>query len=210
MSRNSPRFLLIALAMSALPAYGQVCILGPRPSAYRANLDQSATASATEITIRVGEAFRTTCTPKCPTVGLFSNSTARYAMVFTSPGAVKIVYAPTFWTAVSTRYGDDGLIGLTAHEYGHVIDSVSIGTWMLVDWSPELRADAWAGCSLANLKLNSRSLEQALAAMARYASTSQPNWSTRVTALRAGYARCGAAGDFDKSAATVRSTTKKR
>ena len=210
MSRKSPRFLLIALAVAALPVYGQVCILGSRPSAYRPNLDQNATASAAEMTRRIGEAFKATCAPKCPTVGVFSNATARDAMVFTSQGGTKIVYAPTFWTAASTRYGDDALIGLIAHEYGHVIDSVSVGTWMMVAWSPESRADAWAGCALANLKLNQRSLGAALTGMARYPSKLAPDWNARLGPLRAGYGRCGAVRDFDKGAATVRLPTKKR
>src|SRR5215208_7908396 len=131
--------------MTALRGYAQVCVLGPRPSAYKATSDQSATAGAIDVTRRIGEAFASVCTPRCPKVGIYNNPTARSAMVFASPPTARIVYAPSFWTAVATRYGENALLGAIAHQYGHIIDSVALGTWMNVNWSPELRADAWAG-----------------------------------------------------------------
>jgi hypothetical protein len=96
------------------------------------------------------------------------------------------------------------------HEYGHAIDSVAAGTWMMLEWSPELRADAWAGCALANLKLNPRSLGAVLTGMSLYPSKQAPVWNVRPGPLRAGYGRCGAVGDFDKGAATVTAPTKKK
>jgi hypothetical protein len=108
-------------------------------------------------------------------------------------------------TTVNERYGEDALIGIIAHEYGHVIDAVSIGSWMNTNWTPELRADAWAGCALAKLKLTPASLERALTAISRYPPVSQPGWNPRVLPLRTGYSRCGGeASDFDKGTNKIR------
>jgi hypothetical protein len=174
-------------------------------------LDQDADASAADITRKVGEAFTPVCTPKCPTVAVFRNSTAPNASTFVAAGSMKIVYSPAFFTTLNNRYGNDGVIGIIAHEYGHVIDAVNVGSWMLNTWTPELRADAWAGCALAGLKVNSRSLEQALAAMSRYPPTSQPRWTERVPPLRTGYRRCGgSASDFDKGESTIEQGSTKK
>lgn len=212
MSRNTPRFLLVALAMSALSSagQGQVCALGIGSPSYRPNLDRDPNAIAAAITKRIGEAFTSVCTPKCPIVSIFDNPTAPNALAFAAPPLMKIVYSPTFFTTVSKRYGGDAFLGIVAHEYGHVIDAVSLGSWMSADWPPELRADAWAGSALAKLKLKPQSLEQALTAIARYPPASQPNWATRVVALRSGYGRYGSASDFDQGAAAVTSRAKKR
>ena len=211
MPRNTPRFLLFALALLALAqsARAQVCTLGARPTAYKSNLDQTGNTTATEIMQRIGAGFTAVCAPKCPTVAIFSNPTARNALVFASPSSMKIVYSPTFFTAVTGQYGDDGLIGVVAHQYGHVIDSVAMGSWMNVAWTTELRADAWAGCALAKIKLKSRSLEQALIAMRRYPAEAKTAWASRVPPLRAGYSQCGGATrDFDSGAATLESAAK--
>ena len=157
-----------------------------------------------KIVQEIGDAFTPVCAPKCPTATVFRNSTAPNALTFVSLGSMKIVYSPTFFVTISKRYGSDGLVGIIAHEYGHIIDAVSLGTWMNTNWTPELRADAWAGCAFAMLKLNSRSLEQALTVILRYPAASQPNWTVRVPPLRTGYRRCGGTrSDFDKSAATL-------
>ena len=51
-------------------------------------------------TQRIGEAFTSVCAPKCPTVEVFRNSTAPNALTFASPGQMKIVYSPPFFTTV--------------------------------------------------------------------------------------------------------------
>ncbi len=211
MPRNTPRFLPVALALSALAhsSFGQVCALGVRPTAYRSSFDQAPNTRATDITQRVADGFKAVCAPKCPTVAIFSNTTARNALVFASPGAMKIVYSPTFFSTVDARYGDDGFIGLVAHEYGHIIDSVAIGSWMNLAWTPELRADAWAGCALAKIKLKSPGLEKALSAMRPYPAEAKTVWASRIPPLRAGYGQCsGSTRDFDRSAATLESDAK--
>jgi hypothetical protein len=211
MPRNTPHFLPVALALLTLADFGrgQVCALGVRPTTYKTNFDQTPNVRATDITKRIADGFTAVCAPKCPTVAIFSNTTARNALVFASPSSMKIVYSPTFFSAVSAQYGDDGLIGLVAHEYGHIIDSVAIGSWMNVAWTPELRADAWAGCALAKLKFKSLGLERALTAIARHPAEAKSAWASHISPLRTGYSQCGGSTrDFDSSAATLGSSAK--
>src|SRR5262245_28511961 len=119
MPRNMRRFLLLALALSALAhsGRGQVCALGVRPTTYKSNFDQTPNTRATEITQRIAEVFAAVCAPKCPTIPIFTNPTAGNALMLASPTSMKFVSSPTFFTAVSARYGDDGVFGLVAHEY---------------------------------------------------------------------------------------------
>ena len=71
---------------------------------------------------------------------------------------------------------------------------------MRSDWTPELRADAWAGCALAKSDLSSSDLAEALTAVSKYPPSGDSNWSLRVPALRLGYIHCGGEGSkFDSS-----------
>jgi hypothetical protein len=174
-------------------------------------LDQTPSASEVEIAQKIGAAFTPVCAPKCPTVTVLRNSTAPNALTFVASDSMKIVYSPAFFTAITSRYGDDGIVGILAHEYGHLIDAVTVGSWMSISWTPELRADAWAGCALGKLKLNSHRLEQALTAISQYPSASRRKWDLRILPLRTGYSHCGGpVSDFDKSSATIVTATTKR
>jgi hypothetical protein len=110
------------------------------------------------------------------------------------------VYAPQFFTAVYEKYGDGAIIAIIAHEYGHAMDEVYPANWMKSGWSPELRADAWAGCALARSDLSANDLAEALTAVSKYPPSGHLNWTLRVPALRLGYVHCGGgAPKFDNS-----------
>ena len=64
-------------------------------------------------------------------------------------------------------------------------------------WTPELRADAWAGCILARDNLTPADLQEALAALSEFPSPSHPNWNLRLPVIRSGYAHCGGAAPHD-------------
>ena len=80
-------------------------------------------------------------------------------MLVVTDDQAKIVYAPQFFAAVYDNYGDGAIIAIIAHEYGHALDESSPGAWMKSDWTPELRADAWAGCALAKSDLSANDLD---------------------------------------------------
>ncbi len=104
---------------------------------------------------RMNAALASACSPKCPQIATFRNATAANAMLVVTADQAKFVYAPQFFTAVYDQYGDGAIIAIIAHEYGHALDEVYPASWMKSGWTPELRADAWAGCALARSDLSS-------------------------------------------------------
>ena len=168
-----------------------VCSLGPGAAAYKPGSDQRPTNDAMELAGRVNEAAKAICSPNCPILALFRNATAANAMLVASSGQAKFVYAPQFFTTAYETYGDGAIIALIAHELGHALDDTLGARWVKKEWSPELRADSWAGCLMAKAGLASGELEAAFAALAKYPPPSQPAWNLRLPALRAGYTQCG-------------------
>ena len=96
-----------------------------------------------------------------------------------------------FFTNVYDTYGDAGILAILAHEVGHAIDGASKAPWMKSNWSPELRADAWAGCALARMSLKPRALNGGYAALSNYSPQSRPDWPTRLPVIETGYKQCG-------------------
>jgi hypothetical protein len=75
---------------------------------------------------------------------------------------------------------------------------------MKCGWTPELRADAWAGCALARNNLSANDLAEALAAVSKYPPSGHagdhPSWALRAPALRLGFLHCGGdAAKFDSA-----------
>ncbi len=133
------------------------------------------------------------CGTNCPEVVLFRNTTASNVMLIADAGRAKIVYNPTFITSVYDHYGDAGVQAVMAHEIGHALDDALGAAWIQKSWTPELRADSWAGCILAKSNLSPADLNSALAALAASPSSAHPAWSVRLPAIRAGFAGCGGA-----------------
>jgi hypothetical protein len=187
---RSSVFLLAVL----LPSSGYsriVCALGPGASSWKSAADQRPTTDAMQLAARVNTAAKSICMSHCPAVMVFRNTTAANAMLVAEAGQPGLVYAPQFFASVHDRYGDSGIIAIIAHEFGHALDDAMGAAWIKSTWTPELRADAWAGCALAKLNLNPADFTAALGALAKYPAASHPGWSVRLPAIRAGYAGCG-------------------
>jgi hypothetical protein len=188
--------LRVLLSVSLLVGPEIVCRLGPADPPYNAYRDEGSSGDALELAGKVNAALATWCRPNCPTISMFRNPTASDLMLIRGDGRVKLVYKPAFFTSVYDRYGDGGILAIMAHEVGHAIDGATPVAWMKTNWTPELRADAWAGCALARMNLSSRTLQAGLNALSKYPSPSHPDWTIRIPVLQAGYTQCG--GDISK------------
>jgi hypothetical protein len=183
-----------------------VCALGSGASSYNAYSDQRPTSDTMQLAARVNAAFEPVCSPRCPAIAVFRNATAPNAMLIADADQAKIVYAPQFFTAVYEKYGDGAIIAIIAHELGHALDETAPASWMNRTWTPELRADAWAGCALARVDLSLNGLREALTAFSKYPSPAHPSWTLRLPALRLGYRQCGGDGaKFDSGASESKS-----
>ena len=106
-------------------------------------------------------------------------------------GRAKLVYAPQTFSRVYESYGDGGILALLAHALGHTLDDTLGASWVQKNWTPEVRADAWAGCVLARSKLTGEESRSAIAALSEYPSGQHPQWTQRLVAIQSGYAHCG-------------------
>jgi len=187
---NPSRWLLAAALVVPVKAE-IVCAVGPDVASYKPASDQRPTSDALQLASRVNAALKTICGAQCPTMALFRNTTAPNAMLIADAGQAKLVYSPQFFAAAYQSFGDNGIVAVIAHEVGHALDATMGAAFVKTSWTPELRADAWAGCVLA--KLDPGSLQPSLAALAKYPSPSHPSWSQRLPVLRTGYTQCGGA-----------------
>jgi hypothetical protein len=185
------RLLPVLFLVPLTAAAEVVCALGPGSSSYNSGDDQRPTADAMELGNRANAAVKTICGTNCPMVALFRNASAANAMLVASGGNAKLVYAPKFFDSVYDASGDGGILGLIAHIMGHALDDTLGAAWVKSSWPPELRADAWAGCTLARAGLTPDELEGAVGALAKYPSAAHPAWSERLPALRIGFSQCG-------------------
>jgi hypothetical protein len=178
-----------------------ICALGSGASSYDAKADQRPSGDAMQLAGRMNAALSPACSPKCPQIAIYRNTTAPNAMLVVTADQAKFVYAPQFFTAIYDKYGDGAIIAIIAHEYGHALAETIPAPWMKSDWTAEPRADAWAGCALAKSDLSSNDLAEALTAVSKYPPSTQPSWAARVPALRLGYIHCGGDGSkFDAAA----------
>ena len=191
---------LTAWLLLPLGAAAQVvCALGSGASSYKPAADQRPTSDALQLASRVNAALKSICADHCPTMALFRNTTAPNAMLVADAGQAKLVYSPQFFAAAYDSFGDDGIVAIIAHEIGHALDATLGATWVKNSWTPELRADAWAGCVLARIDPGPSGLEPSLAALAKYPAPSHPSWAIRLPVIRIGYTQCGGEGSkFDK------------
>jgi hypothetical protein len=196
------RFRITCLLFFPLSTSAQViCALGPAAASYKASEDQRPTSDAMLMAGRVNAAAKTICGNTCPAVIVLRNSTAANVMLIVDSGQGKLVYSPQFFGVVDKQYGDAGVIAVMAHVLGHALDDTLGAAWIKSGWSPELRADSWAGCVLAKNNLGAPDTSaalSALSALASYPSPSHPNWTVRTAAIRTGYIQCGGSGSqFD-------------
>jgi hypothetical protein len=191
------RWMLVCL-LSFRASAQVVCALGSGAGSYKASTDQRPTNDAMQLAGRVNIAVKTICGSNCPAVALFRNTNAANAMLVAEGGQAKLVYSPQFFASASESFGDGGIFAIIAHEMGHALDDSLGAAWIKSNWTPELRADSWAGCILAKGNLSASDLASALGALAKYPSQAHPGWNLRLPALRTGYTRCGGdAAKFD-------------
>jgi hypothetical protein len=187
------------LCVSLLPCCADsevLCALGPGASSYNPSADQRPSKDAMQLVQRMNAAFAPTCSPKCPQIAVFRNASAANAMLIVTADQAKLVYAPQFFAAVHDSYGDGAILAIIAHEYGHALNETYPASWMKNSWTPELRADAWAGCALARSDLSLNAVAEAITALSKYPPAAHPSWNLLAPALRLGYIHCG--GDAAK------------
>ena len=193
------RKLAACILVLPLTAVAQVmCALGPGASSYKSADDQRPSPDAMELASKVNEAVKTICQSNCPSVAIFRNPTAANVMLVADGSKAKLVYAPQFLSAAYDALGDGAVLAIVAHELGHALDDTLGAAWIKAGWTPEVRADSWAGCTLARLNLDPADLKAFLAALSKYPSPQHPAWNTRLPAVRDGYSQCGGNGSkFD-------------
>jgi len=198
--RAAPLFFVLLLPFTASAQI--VCALGPGAAAYKPAADQRPSGDAMQLAGRVNAALKTICAANCPETVLFRNTTAPNLMLVAVAGQAKLVYAPHFFSAAYDAYGDGAILGIIAHELGHALDDTMGAVWVKSDWPAELRADAWAGCTLARIDLSAGDLQASLSALAKYPPSSAPGWKQRLPGLRTGFTQCGGTGSkFDAARA---------
>jgi hypothetical protein len=110
--------------------------------------------------------------------------------------AGRVMYNPRFFAQVRRHGGDSAVVGIIAHEFGHI----SKGHVYRAPRSPgqsqrgELEADAEAGCALARLKMDARGYVRVTAALGGGGSFTHPDGDSRAEAIQGGYARCQGQG----------------
>lgn len=193
------RLLVIAALLPPLAASAQVvCALGPGASAYDVTKDERPSPDTLELAQQVNAALGSRCQPHCPAIKIFRNTTAANVMLIASSGEAKLAYSPKFFTMVYDTWGDGAIVALLAHVMGHAIDANAPAAWMKPLGSPDLRADAWAGCALGGNTFSAHALGEALMALEKYPPEPHSAWAQRLSALRLGYTQCGGdAAKFD-------------
>lgn len=185
------RAFLLLVAAATPPAHAQlVCSLGVTGGGgYNAFLDAAPTPRALG---EMEQVYNLLCPQGCGQISLVSNPTAGNARAETSGnGVTKVAYSAAFMNEVASTFGGGATFGILAHEFGHHIDFHSSPPWMNNSYSRELKADAWAGCALANAGVGTGQIEAALRAIAAFPSPSHPGWPQRSQAVRTGFVNCG-------------------
>ncbi len=191
-------WLLVALLPHCLNAE-ILCALGKDASSYKPAQDQRPTTDALRLAGSVNTALKAICADHCPQMALFRNTTVPNVVLVADSGQGKLVYSPQFFAAAYESFGDSGIVAILAHEVGHALDASMGAAWIKNSWSPELRADAWAGCVLARMDPRPSDLERGLTALSKYPAPAHPVWSQRLPVVRTGYMQCGgSASKFDK------------
>ncbi len=192
-------WLLVATLLPWCASAEILCALGKDAASYKPAQDQRPSSDALQLATRVNTALKAICADHCPQMALFRNTTVPNVVLAADSGQGKLVYSPQFFAAAYESYGDIGIVAIIAHEVGHALDASMGAAWIKNSWSPELRADAWAGCVLARMDPTAGDLERGLTALSKYPAPTHPVWSQRFPVVRTGYTQCGGSAlKFDK------------
>ncbi len=198
------RKFVLLLLLPVIAAAEVVCALGPNVAAYNAASDSQPTPDTMTELRRLDAALQSICSPRCPQIAIFRNPTAPNAMLIATNDQAKIVYAPQFFQSLYDNFGDGAVIAVLAHEFGHGLDELNPGKFGR-GGTPELRADAWAGCALAKTDLTPTGLAEALVGVTKYPTPGNSDSTVRIGAFRFGFTQCGGtATKFDAALAKVK------
>jgi hypothetical protein len=145
------------------------------------------------------EAHRTVC-PRCevPRLDTFSDSSVAQVHFPARGGRATVRYDADRMRAIKDQHGRDAIVGIFAHELGHVYTEHS-GTAVRCPWfasdklaakcqREELSADAYAGCLLVALRRNMAPFQAWLATTNK--GRVHPAGDERAEAVRIGAERC--------------------
>jgi hypothetical protein len=192
------------LLLPVIAAAEVVCALGPGAASYNASSDIQPTPDGMAELRRLGSALQSVCAPRCPQIAMLRNPTAANAMLIATNDQAKIVYAPRFFQELYDNFGDGAVIAVMAHEFGHALDELNPGKFGR-GGTPELRADAWAGCALAKTDLTATGIAEALIGVTKYPTPGNSDRSLRISAFRLGFLQCGGApAKFDAALAKLK------
>jgi hypothetical protein len=106
--------------------------------------------------------------------------------------AGRVMYNPHFFRQIRRHGGDSAVVGILAHEFGHIAKGHVYRNPRNLRQSQrgELEADAEAGCALAKLKMDSRGYVRVTHALGGGGSMTHPDGERRAEAIQGGYARC--------------------
>jgi hypothetical protein len=198
------RRLALFLLLPAIAAAEVLCAFGPSVGQYKASSDERPTGDAMTELRQLNAALQPVCSPRCPQIEILRNPTAANVMLIATSDQAKIVYAPQFFQSLYDGYGDGAVIGVLAHEFGHALDELIPGKFGR-GGTPELRADAWAGCALARTELTAAGLGSALSGVVRFPTPNNADRNLRITALHLGFTQCGGNGaKFDGALAKMK------
>ena len=127
---------------------------------------------------------------KCPPFTLFKNSSVRNAMTRTSKAGYSIRYNEDFMSATRQSFGSLAILGVLAHELGHIIDT-NQNRQKLSLARREANADVYAGCVFALARHPESDLKGFSGSL--YSMGSSPGYPTpaqRVLLVQSGYYQC--------------------
>ena len=198
------RKLALLLLVPVMAVAEVLCAFGPNVGSYNASSDESPSGDALIELRQLNAALQPVCSPRCPQIALMRNKTAANAMLLATNDQAKVVYAPQFFQGLYDNYGDGAVIAVLAHEFGHALDELNPGKFGR-GGTPELRADAWAGCALARTQLTPAGLGSALSGSVRYPTPGNGDRNLRIVAFRLGFMQCGGvAAKFDGALAKMK------
>jgi hypothetical protein len=106
--------------------------------------------------------------------------------------AGRVMYNPSFFSHIRRNGGDSAVVGILAHEFGHIAKGHVYRQPRSIRQSQrgELEADAEAGCALAKLKMDPRGYVRVTHALGGGGSFTHPDGERRAEAIQGGFARC--------------------
>lgn len=166
----------------------------------RAPASHAPSATADPRIVQIVRRIMATMCPsgRCGTVRVVANPNEKQLASARSNGQgyTMLSYSPKAMARIVQQWGWQALVGTMAHEIGHHFDfnSSPWAAMMRTVRDRELRADMFAGCTMAKLGLTSGALENAVLVIGRYPTHGYPHGHNRAASVRQGFLQCGGMG----------------